>query len=97
MKLKFMSSTDSNEMRMLHTKCDSVVIMIDKDTYDIIQQLSDSLLNRYKKKVWKNLQRVAVLCSTMLMDYSHKSHKISLRRGGSYIDYPEQIKSRKPQ
>lgn len=42
-------------MRMLHTKCDSVVIMIDKDTYDIIQQLSDSLLNRYKKKVWKNL------------------------------------------
>ena len=50
MKLKFMSSTDSNEMRMLHTKCDSVVIMIDKDTYDIIQQLSDSLLNRYKKK-----------------------------------------------
>lgn len=55
MKLKFMSSTDSNEMRMLHTKCDSVVIMIDKDTYDIIQQLSDSLLNRYKKKVWKNL------------------------------------------
>lgn len=50
MKLKFMSSTDSNEMRMLHTKCDSVVIMIDKDTYDIIQQLSDSLLNRYKKR-----------------------------------------------
>lgn len=50
MKLKFMSSTDSNEKRMLHTKCDSVVIMINKDTYDIIQQLSDSLLNRYKKR-----------------------------------------------
>ena len=50
MKLKFMSSTDNNEKRMLHTKCDSVVIMINKDTYDIIQQLSDSLLNRYKKR-----------------------------------------------
>ena len=56
MKLKFMSSTDSNEKRMLHTKCDSVVIMINEDTYDIIQQLSDSLLNKYKKGLEESIE-----------------------------------------
>ena len=35
MKPEFMSSKDSNEKLMLHTKSDNIEIMIDKDTADI--------------------------------------------------------------
>ena len=37
MKPKSMSSTDSNEKRMLHNKNDNTEIMIGKDTDEIIQ------------------------------------------------------------
>ena len=47
-KPKFMSSTDSNEKRTMFSKSDSSIVMIGNDTDEIIQELFDSLLNKYQ-------------------------------------------------
>ena len=47
-KPKFMSSTDSNEIRMMYSKSDSSIVMIGNDTHKIIQELFDSFLEKYQ-------------------------------------------------
>ena len=44
---KSWSSTDSNEIRTMHTKNDYIEIKINEDADEIIQELFDSLLCRY--------------------------------------------------
>ena len=41
MKPKFMSSTDSNEKRMMYSKSDSSIVMVSNDTDEIIQKRFD--------------------------------------------------------
>ena len=45
---KFMSSTDSNEKRIMRTKSDNTDIIISKDIDEIVQELFGSLLRRYQ-------------------------------------------------
>ena len=46
MKTKFMSSTDRSEKRKMYFWSGSSIIMIDKDTAEIIQELFDLLLRK---------------------------------------------------
>ena len=85
MKPKFMLLTDSNEKRMLHTKNDNVENMFSKDADEIIQELFDSLLERYQEGLEQSMKS-----SGFVFDGSrYKNYKISLRFGGSNIDSPE--------
>ena len=85
MKPKFMLLTDSNEKRMLHTKNDNVENMFSKDADEIIQELFDSLLERYQEGLEQSMKS-----SGFVFDgFRYKNHKISLRFRGSNIDSPE--------
>ena len=48
MKMKFLSSTGSNNKRTFHAKSNHMEITNGNDTDKIIQELFNSFLNRYK-------------------------------------------------
>ena len=92
--INFISSKDdNNEERVMHSKSDSIEIMISDEADEIIKNLFDSLKNRYQN----NLQPMRG--SEFVFDYVHllyyKCHKVNLNRGGLYIDSPDWIKSNK--
>ena len=51
MTINFFSSKDSNETHTMHTTSDSIEIMIGTETDEIIEELFDSLLQRYQENL----------------------------------------------
>ena len=49
MSIKFISSKDSNETRIMHTKSDNIEIMMGSKTYDIIDELRESFTKLSKR------------------------------------------------
>ena len=94
MKIIFVSSLDADEIRTMHPKSDNIEIMSCIKTYDIINELFRSLIKRYQENVETKMRGSEfVFYSVDLLYYI--LHKISLNRGGSYIDFPEWIKNKK--
>ena len=84
----FVSSKDFKEICIMYTNSDNTDIMIGNETDEIIEKLSESLLERYKKGLEEKLRGSEfVYDSINLLDY--KLHKINLNHGGSHIDSPE--------
>ena len=49
--LNFISSKDSEETRIMHSKCDNIETMICKETDKIIEELFESFLQRYQARL----------------------------------------------
>ena len=85
----FISSIDSEEERVMHSKSDDIEIMINYEPDEVIKELFDSLKNRHQN----NLE--SMKGSEFVFDYVYllyyKRHKINPSRGGSYIDSPDWI------
>ena len=68
--------------------------MIYENADEVIKELFESLLNRYPIGLEMSMRG-----SDYIFDYVHllycKCHKINPNRGGSYIDSPDWIKSKK--
>ena len=91
MQINFISSLETREIRIMDSKSDKVEIMIGNEADDIIRELFESFKNRYlegleTKMKWSHF----VFESVDLLYYS--LHKISLNRGGLYIDSPSWLK-----
>ena len=92
MAIKFISSKeDSNETRTMLAKIDNIEIMMRSETDEIIEELFEYLLQKYQEGLQESMKgsefifdSVDVLCYDL--------NKISLNRGGSYIDSPEWLK-----
>ena len=80
----------------MHTKSDSLEIMIGSDTNEVIEDLFESLLQRYQENLEEKMRG-----SEFNFDAVNLLHydldKISLDRRGSHIDSPKWIKSKKQQ
>ena len=83
---------DSDEIRTMHTKSTDIEIMIGNKTDEFIKELLTSLLQRYQERLEKKIRGSELVFDRV--DFLHL-HKISLDRGGSYIDFPEQLKNKK--
>ena len=90
-----MSSSDNDEEHVMHSKSDNKEIMINDEADEIIEGLFDSLKSRYQNNLESIRGREYVFDYVHLMHY--KCHKINPIRGGSYIDSPEWIKTKKQQ
>ena len=93
--INFISSKpDSDETCIMHTKSNNKEIMNGSDTNEAIEELFESLLQRYQE----NLE-IKMRGSEFFFDCINALHyylnKISLNRGGSYLDSPEWIKKKK--
>ena len=69
--------------------------MVTDKADEVIEELFESLRNRYQK----NLE--SIKGSEFVFDYVHllyyKCHKINLNRGGSYLDSPDWMKTKNQQ
>ena len=84
----------SDETRVMHTKCDNEEIMIGSDTSDIIKELFKLLLQRYQEGLQEKMKDSDFEFDGVNLLYCD-FNKISLNRGGSYIESAKWIKDKK--
>ena len=92
--VNFITSKDSKEIRTMYTKNCNAAIMIGSEKDDIITELIDSLLQNYQINLEESTRGSELIFDSIDLLYYHLQ-KISLKRGGSYIDSPKQIKNKK--
>ena len=93
MAINFFSSKDSEEIRTMHSKSYNTEILIGNETDEIIEDLFYSLLKRYQNDLEESMKRREFVFDSVDSLY-YKLHKISLNRGGSYIDSPKWLKNK---
>ena len=84
----------SDETRIMQTRSDNIEIMIGDDNDDIIEEHFKSFLQKYEKNLQNKMRGSDFEFDGVNFLY-HDFNKISLNRGGSYIDSPKWIKNKK--
>ena len=94
MQINLISSKDSDETRIMHTKSSNIEIIIGSEKSDIIEELWQSLLQNYQKGLEQLMKGSEIVRHSIDLLYYHLQ-KGGLKRGGSYIDSPEWLKTKK--
>ena len=68
--------------------------MMGTETDDIINELFESFLKKYREGLETKIEGNNFVFESVDLFY-YSLHKISLNRGGSYIDSPDEIKNKK--
>ena len=84
----------SDETRIMHTKSDNIEIMICDDSDDIIEGLFKSFLQKYEENLQNKMRGSDFEFDGVNFLY-YDFNKISLNRGGSYIDSRKWLKDKK--
>ena len=85
---------DSDETRILHTRSDNFEIKIGDDNDNIIEELFESFLQKYEENLQNKMRGSDFEFDGVNFLY-YDFNKISLNRGGSYIDSPKWLKEKK--
>ena len=83
----------SDETRVMHTKSDNAEIRIGDDTSDVVRDFFKSLLQRYQENLQEKMRGSDFEFDGVNLLY-YDFNKISLNRGGSYIESPKWIKNK---
>ena len=94
MRVNFVSSNDTGEIRTIFVLSDNEQIRLGNETDDIVKRLISSFLNNYQKEeiILKNGCNFVFESVDLL---SYHIHKTSLKRGKSYIKSPKWIVNKK--
>ena len=92
MAINFISSKYSDETRTMHTKSNNVEIMVGSETNEIIEDLFESFLQKYQEGLEKSMRGSEFVYDSVDVLY-YNLNKVSLSRGGSYIDSPKWLKN----
>ena len=84
----------SDETRIMNTRSDNIEIMIGDDNDDIIEELFKSFLQKYEENLQNKMRGSDFEFDGANFLY-YDFNKISLNRGGSYIDSPKWLKDKK--
>ena len=84
----------SDETRIMHTRSDNIEIMIGDDNDDVIEELFKLFLKRYEENL-QNKMRGSEFEFDGINFLYYDFNKISINRGGSYIDSPKWLKDKK--
>ena len=84
----------SDETRIMHTRSDNIEIMIGDDNNDNIEELFRSFLQKYEENLQNKIRRLDFEFDGVNFLY-YDFNKISLNRGGYYIDSPKWLKDKK--
>ena len=85
---------DSNETRAMHTRSDNKEFMNGSDTDEIIKELFKSLLQRYQENLQEKMRGSDFAFDGVNFLY-YDFNKISINKGGSYVDSPKWLKNKK--
>ena len=91
MGINFISFKDSDETRTMLTKSNNVEIMVGSETDEIIEELFESFLQLYQENLEESMRGSEFVFDSVDSLY-YNLNKISLSRGGSYIDSPKWLK-----
>ena len=94
MAINFISSKDSDKTRTMHTKSNNVEIMIGSETNAIIMELFESFLQKYQEGLEQSMRGSEFVDDSVDILY-YSLNKVSLSRGGSYIDSPKWVKNKR--
>ena len=72
----------------MHTESENIEIMIGSETDDIIDELFKSLFQRYQEGLEESLRENEFIFDSVDLLY-YNLQKISLTRGGSYVESPK--------
>ena len=93
MRIIFVSFTDANETRVMHTKSGNIKIMSGIETGDAINERFNSFRRRYQEGLETKMKGSSFIFESVdLLEYHLQ--KISLNRGRSYIKSSEWIKNK---
>ena len=93
--INFISSRPgSDETRVMHTRSVNEEFMNGSDTDEIIKELFKSLLQRYQENLQEKMRGSDFIFDGVNFLY-YDFNKISISRGGSYIDSPKWLKNKK--
>ena len=96
MAINFISFKDSDETQTMHTKSNNVEIMIGSETNEVIEDLFESFFQKYQEGLEESMRGSEFVYDSV--DVLHYNlNKVSLSRGGSYIDSPKWLKNKKQQ
>ena len=84
----------SDETRTMHTRSDNIETMIGDDNDDIIEELFKSVLQKYEENLQNKMRGSDFEFDGVNFLY-YNFNKISLYRGGSYINFPKWLKNKK--
>ena len=96
MAINFISSKNSDETHTMHAKSDNVEIIMGSETNEIIEELFQSLLQRYQEGLEESM-RVSEFIFGSVDALYFDLNKISLSRGGYAMDkdFPKSLKNKK--
>ena len=83
-----------NETRIVHTGSDNEEFMNGSDTDEIIEGLFESFLQKYEENLQEKMKELDFEFDGVNFLY-YDFNKISINRGGSYIDSPQWLKNKK--
>ena len=92
--IDFISFKDSDETRTMHRNIDNIKNMIGSEIDEIIEELFESLLQKYQKDLEESIRGSEFIFDSVDLFY-YKLNKVGLNRGRSYIDSPEWLKNEK--
>ena len=78
----------------MHTKSNNVEIMMGSETDEIIEDLFESFLQKYQEGLEQSMRGSEFAYDSVDALY-YNLNKVSLSRGGSYIDSPKWLKKKK--
>ena len=84
----------SDETRIMYTRSDNIEIMFGDDDDDIMEQLFESLLQKYGENLQNKMRGSEFEFDGVNFLY-YDFNKTSINRGGSYIDSPKWLKDKK--
>ena len=84
----------SDETRIMYTKSDNIEIMFGDDNDDIIEQIFESLLQKFEENLQNKMRGSEFEFDDVNFLY-YNFNKTSINRGGSYIDSPKWLKDKK--
>ena len=88
MAINFTSSKDSDETRTTHAKSNNVEIMMGSETDEITEDLFEFFLQKYQEGLEESMRGSRFTYDSVDALY-YNLNKVSLSRGGSYIDSPK--------
>ena len=94
MTINFISSKDFDETRTMHIKRYNVEIMMGSETDEITDDLFESFLQNYQERLEESMRGNEFVYDSVDALYYNLT-KVSLSRGGSYIDSPKWLKNKK--
>ena len=95
-KISFVSlKPDSDETRLMHTRSNAAEFMNGSETEEIIESLYRPLLQNYNDNLQEKMKGSDFVFNEINYFY-YDFNRISISKGGSYIDSPKWLKTRNP-